>query len=154
MKQLPRATAEKTKPIKANFKARRPANGQGLAKGGPAERIPPTHNHRVQSHGPALRSPQDEGGSRAKSHETRFCKTNPICKNAKQPESYVQKGLMKHLPRATAEKTKPIQTKSNPIFELGPQSIADPAPTSTTVSISPTSSYPIHPPSIPNSPSS
>jgi hypothetical protein len=37
-----------------------------------------------------------------------FCKTNPICKNAKQTETYVHKGLMKQLPRATVEKTKPI----------------------------------------------
>ena len=74
MKHLPRATAEKTNPIKANFRA-----------WPPAERRP-----------------------RVTSHETRFCKTNPICKNAKQTETYVQKGLMKQLPHATAEKTKPI----------------------------------------------
>jgi len=41
-------------------------------------------------------------------HKSRLCKTKPIYKNAKQIETYVQKGLMKHLPRATAEKTKPI----------------------------------------------
>jgi len=53
-------------------------------------------------------------------HESRFYKTNPIFKNAKRTETYVQKGLMKHLPRATAEKTKPIckNAKTNLTFCL------------------------------------
>jgi len=48
---------------------------------------------------------------RVTGHETRFYKTNPICKNAKQTETYAQKGFMKHLPHAIAEKTKPKQTQ-------------------------------------------
>jgi hypothetical protein len=41
-------------------------------------------------------------------NQTLLCKTKPICKNAKQPQTYACKGLMKQLPRKTAEKTKPI----------------------------------------------
>jgi hypothetical protein len=58
--------------------------------------------------GPAPRAcpPKPEGRRRVTSID--FEKTKPICKNAKQPQTYAYKGLMKQLLRETAEKTKPI----------------------------------------------
>jgi hypothetical protein len=130
-----RATIVQNEP---NFQARRPANGRGLAKGGPAERRPRTSQSRASSHAPRVTIMQNEPNFQIPRTALIPClvmiyeKTGPRDEPKNEPKTNPNK------PNFQARR--PAERRPRTYFRCR-------------VGLPP-SSYPTHPPSTPNRPSS